>query len=131
MNDRIADGRSDAEWRTQNSDANSGAETAGGQDQRTMALLGWALMLAGVVTFFAAVAAVIVAYVNRGNAPQPWRSHFDKIIGSFWIWLILNILGAPLILLFGLGYVVLAIAAIWLAVVGVVNLFRAADNRPA
>ncbi|MGZ0189121.1 MAG: hypothetical protein ACKVH0_14145 [Alphaproteobacteria bacterium] len=47
----------------------------------------------------------------------------------FWIWVILSIIGVPLILLFGLGFLVLAVATIWTAVVGVLGLIRAAENK--
>jgi len=70
-------------------------------------------------------------FVKRGEATVLWRSHYDGVVRMFWIWLLLTIIGTPLILLFGLGYLILGVAAIWTAVVGVVGLFRAADNRPA
>ena len=126
----IPDGRKDAEWQAAAAPPHERL-TEDADDLRTMALLAWALMLAGVVTFLAALAGVVVAYAKRGAAPEPWRSHFDRVIRCFWIWLLLNIVGAPLILLFGLGYLVLAVAAIWLAATGVVCLVRAAENRPA
>lgn len=92
-------------------------------------MLSWALLLAGLITFFGALAGVIVAYVKRGDAPPLWRAHYDGVIQMFWIWLILSIIGAPLVLLFGLGFIILAIATIWTAVVGVLGLIRASENR--
>ena len=70
----------------------------------------------------AALAAVIVAYVKRGDAPPLWREHYTATIRMFWIWLILSIIGLPLILVFGLGFLVMAVATIWTAVVGVLGL---------
>lgn len=122
----------DAEWRaTGDAAPASRADGAHDRDDRTMVLLAWALLLAGIVTFFAGLAAVVVAYVKRGDASDLWRSHYDGVVRMFWIWLLLTIVGTPLILLFGLGYLVLAVAAIWTAVVGVSGLFRASENRPA
>lgn len=100
-----------------------------GEDYRTLALLAWVLLLAGLFTFIGGVAAVVVAYVKRSDAPPLWQSHFSAIIRMFWIWLALTIIGAPLILLFGLGYLVMGAATIWTAAVGVLGLLRASENR--
>lgn len=99
-------------------------------DERTMAMLAWALLLAGVVTFIAGVVAVIIAYARRGGAPDLWRGHYGAVIKMFWIWLLLLVIGTPLTLIV-IGYAVLAVATIWTAVVGVRGLFRAAENKPA
>ncbi|MEQ9126088.1 MAG: hypothetical protein RIM80_26385 [Alphaproteobacteria bacterium] len=96
-----------------------------------MAMLAWALLLAGVLTFFVGIVAAIVAYAKRGAAPPLWQGHYDAVIRMFWIWLLLTIVGTPLILLLGLGYLVLAVAAVWTAAVGVRGLIRASENRPA
>lgn len=111
-----------------NPEAAPGADHADRSDERTMALLAWALMLAGIVTFIAGIAAVIVAYVRRGDADPLWRSHYDGVVRMFWIWLVLTLIGAPLTLLL-VGYPILAIAAIWTAAVGIRGLFRASENR--
>lgn len=140
MNDRIEGGdKKDANWNlppetpgAANSAPNGGPPPGGlvdKDDDRTMALLAWALLLAGIVTGIAAVAAVIVAYVRRGSANDVWRSHFDGVVRMFWIWLILTLIGAPLTLVL-IGYVLLAVAAIWTAAIGVRGLFRASENRP-
>lgn len=123
----------DAEWRTQDGEVaesrQASPEDDGRSDHRTMVLLTWALLLAGLFTFVAGIAAVIVAYAKRGDAGAPWRSHYDKAVQIFWIWLLLTLIGAPLTLVL-VGYVVLAIAAIWTAAAGVVGLIRASENRP-
>ena len=124
----------DAEWRPDMGDDQTPngptKSVTSGEDHRTMAMLAWALLVAGVVTGIAALAGVLVAYVKRGDAPTLWRGHYDGVVRMFWIWLLLTIVGTPLILLFGLGYLILAVAAVWTAVVGVVGLFRASENRP-
>lgn len=125
VQDRI-DG--DAAWRPDDP-APRPPNGADSNDERTMAMLAWALLLAGVVTFVAGVVAVIVAYARRGNAPEPWRGHYGAVIRMFWIWLLLLVIGTPLTLIV-VGYAVLAIATIWTAVVGVRGLFRASENKP-
>lgn len=131
----------DAEWRADNTSRADGGGNAqppnaapdgdqSAEDHRTMVMLSWALLIAGVITGFAALAAVIVAYVKRGGSPNLWRGHYDRVIRTFWIWVVLSIIGAPLILLFGLGFLILAAAAIYTVAVGVVGLSRAAESRP-
>lgn len=124
----------DAEWRSETVESTMRHEAAttanSAEDHRTMAMLAWALLAAGVVTGIAAFAAVLVAYVKRGDASPLWRGHYNGVVRMFWIWLLLTIVGTPLILLFGLGYLILAVAAIWTAVVSVVGLIRASENKP-
>ena len=66
-------------------------------DSRTMALAAWVLLLAGVVTFLPGIIAAIIAYAKRGNAPEPWRGHFDAVIRMFWIWFWLTVIATVLI----------------------------------
>ncbi len=129
MTAKRIDGQGDARWEP-DLPPTGGAPGPKHDEHRTMAMLAWALLLAGVVMFLPGLAAGIVAYVKRGGAPPLWRGHYDRIIRMFWIWLILVMIGTPLVLIL-IGYAVLAIAAIWTAVVGVVGLIRAAENKPA
>lgn len=126
---RIERDGGDAEWRAAGRPPRPSGDD--GSEERTMAMLAWALLLAGVLTFFVGIVAAIVAYAKRGAAPPLWRGHYDAVIRMFWIWLLLTIVGTPLILLLGLGYLVLAVAAVWTAAVGVRGLIRASENRPA
>jgi len=126
---RIEQDGGDAEWRAAGRPLRPSGDD--GSEDRTMAMLAWALLLAGVLTFFVGIVAAIVAYAKRGAAPPLWQGHYDAVIRMFWIWLLLTIVGTPLILLLGLGYLVLAVAAIWTAAVGVRGLIRASENRPA
>lgn len=123
-----ADGQNDAKWDP--GELRRSAPGPKSDEHRTMAMLAWALLLAGVVAFLPGLAAGIVAYVKRDGAPALWRGHYDRIIRMFWIWLILVMIGTPLVLIL-VGYAVLAVAAIWTAVVGVIGLIRAIENKPA
>jgi uncharacterized membrane protein len=120
---------SDAQYRENPGNGSPPLAPPAGDDYRTMAMIAWALLLAGLVKGFAGIAAVIVAYIKRDEAPPLWQSHYNATIRMFWIWAILSIIGGPLILLFGLGFIVLAVATIWTAVVGVLGLVPAAENR--
>jgi uncharacterized membrane protein len=48
----------------------------------------------------------------------------------FWIWLVLTCIGVPLTLIL-IGYVPLAVAAVWTAAVGVVGFIKVLESRPA
>lgn len=99
-------------------------------NERVIVLLAWGFLLAGIFTFFFGIVAAVVAYVKRNEASTLWRGHYDAVIRMFWIWFVLTIIGAPLTIIF-IGYVPLAIAAVWTAAVGVVGFIKALENRPA
>ena len=124
----LNDAAQDADWRPTGEPPPPNRD--GKDDHRTMALLAWALLLAGVITFVAGPVAAIVAYAKRRDAPLLWRGHYDAVIRMFWIWLLLTVAGTPLMLVL-VGYPILAIAAIWTAAIGVRGLIRASENRPA
>jgi len=56
---------------------------------------------------------VIIAYVKRGDAKQAWiEDHFRWQINTFWITLILGIIGTVTIFI-GIGWLILLASAIW------------------
>ena len=74
------------------------------------------------------IIAVIVSYIYRGDARGTWlESHFDWAIRTFWwalaIAVVVALISAPLVLLFGLG---LATWFIGLALLGVWAIYRIA-----
>jgi uncharacterized membrane protein len=85
------------------------------------------------------IIAVIINYVKRGDARGTWlESHFAWQISTFWQavgWsVVIAIIGFPLILLFGVGLIVLAVGFF---VLGVWAIYRIAkgwsalrDRRP-
>ena len=93
-------------------------------------LLAWGFLLAGIFTFIFGIVAVVIAYAKRGDAPPLWQSHYSAVIRMFWIWLVLTCIGVPLTLIL-IGYIPLAIAAVWTAAVGVVGFIKALESRPA
>ena len=74
------------------------------------------------------IIAVIIGYVKRDDARGTWlESHFAWAIRTFWIALaiavVVGLVGLPLVLLFGLGFVVWAVG---LAVLGLWAIYRIA-----
>ena len=115
----------DQNWRTPPPQA-----AAGHDDDRMVVLLAWGFLLAGIFTLIFGLVAAVIAYMKCSSAPPVWQSHYNAVIRMFWIWFVLTIIGVPLTLVL-VGYVPLAIAAIWTAAVGVVGFIKALESRPA
>jgi len=74
------------------------------------------------------IIAVIIGYVKRDDARGTWLdSHFTWAIRTFWMALaiavVIGLVGLPLVLLFGLGFVVWAVG---LALLGLWAIYRIA-----
>ena len=67
----------------------------GAASPRTWAILVWSLYLASFLTvFFTAVVGVIIAYVKRDDlAGTIYESHMTSAIRSFWVVVILGLIG--------------------------------------
>lgn len=71
------------------------------------------LYLAGIVFGLLGIIGVVMAYVNRGDAPEWLRSHYDFQIRTFWIGLLYLFVG--IILTFAIiGFFVLLFWVVWL-----------------
>ena len=98
---------------------------------RTMAIIVYALMLASFVSMHTAgIVAVILAYVKRGDARGTiWETHFDAVISTFWISLIVLIVAIPLCFVV-IGIPILFGLAIWYLYRNIKGLVRAIDGQP-
>lgn len=72
---------------------------------------GAASVLGSFLFGWPSIIAVIIGYVKRGDAQGSWlESHFAWAIRTFWIALaigaLVGLVGLPLVLVFGLGFVV-------------------------
>lgn len=83
-------------------------------DARHLTLVIYGLQLAGILIALTPVIGVIVNHAKRRDvAGTVYASHFDWQIRSFW-WTVLWLgMGALLLPLFGVGALVMALAAIW------------------
>lgn len=81
----------------------------------TMAMVVYALLLAGFVVGITPIVGVIIAYVYRGKGP-PWLDgHYRYQIRTFWIGLLYASVAA-LLSLIGIGLILMLGLAIWLIV---------------
>lgn len=99
---------------------------------KTFAMVGYILMVASVLTGgLAAVAALVLAYVKRGDAGNSWvASHFTWQIRSLWWCLAWSVLGG-VTLAFGVGWLILVGVCVWYVYRIVRGLVRLTDRRAA
>ena len=92
-----------------------------------MAKAVYILYIAGIVIGITGIIGVIIAYVNKGEAPQWLQSHYRFQIRTFWIGAIYLIVGT-LLSFFLIGYLILLFWVIWL-VVRCIKGFRKLDQQ--
>src|ERR1700749_1532122 len=67
-------------------------------DQRILAIIGYGLYLVGwPCLHMPTIARLVLAYIKRDDARGTiWESHFDNLIETFWISLVVGIVAIPL-----------------------------------
>ena len=85
------------------------------------------LYLIGLATGLTLVIGVIMAYVNKDEAPEWLRTHYDFQIRTFWIGLLYCVIGGILSIVL-IGFLVLLFWAVWL-IVRVVKGFKHLEQR--
>jgi len=109
----------------------SSPSTSEGISPQTWTIIVWGLYLAGYFTFaISVIVALIIAYVKRPElAGTPYASHMTSAIRTFWISLIVGLIGAVLLII-GIGFVILGLLALWQLFRIIRGLIRALDGRP-
>ncbi|MEH0742598.1 hypothetical protein H4F05_13875 [Vibrio cholerae] len=97
---------------------------------RTHVLITYGLLLLGVFTGgLLSIAGVIWAYVKRADAKGTvFESHFSNATKTFWVSVILSILGV-LTLVFVVGYIVLLAALVYSLYKYIKGIARAIDSK--
>ncbi|HUO99381.1 MAG TPA: hypothetical protein VMU01_11975 [Rhizomicrobium sp.] len=98
---------------------------------RIMAIVSYVLFLVGWPTLhLATVAAVIIAYVQRGDVRGTvWESHFEAIISTFWISLVIGAVAVPLCFVI-VGIPLMIGLIVWFLYRTIRGLVHAIDTRP-
>lgn len=101
-------------------------------DARTFTIIIYGLYIGGVLTSGATgIVGVIMAYIKRAEYKGTiWESHVENAIHAFWVCFLLSIVSIPLMLLFGLGFIVLAGAVIYFLYRSIKGLIAAIDSKP-
>jgi uncharacterized membrane protein len=79
------------------------------------AKLVYILYLAGLIIGITGVVGVIMAYINKSDAPEWLQSHYRFQIRTFWIGFLYLVIGSILSMVF-VGFFVLLFWAVWLIV---------------
>jgi uncharacterized membrane protein len=73
------------------------------------------LYLVGIVFGLTAIVGVIMAYVNKTDAPEWLATHYQFQIRTFWIGLLYLVIGATLAAVF-IGYLIILFWVVWLII---------------
>ncbi len=100
-------------------------------DSRTLSIIAYGLFLVGWPTLhLATIAAVILAYIKRGEAAGTiWESHFNNVIHTFWISLLIGVVVFPLCLVL-IGIPLMGLLIVWFLYRTIKGLVQAIDNKP-
>jgi uncharacterized membrane protein len=97
---------------------------------KTLAIVVYALQALGFINGITWIVGVVIDYVKRDEAAGTWlESHFRWQIGTFWWGLLWGVIGAVLLLVL-IGYVVWAVAGIWVIYRIVKGWLYLNDNKP-
>ncbi len=107
------------------------ANTPAVDSNRTLVIVSYILFLVGWPTLhLATLGGVILAYVQRAEARGSiWEGHYEAIISTFWISLVVGLAAIPLCLV-GVGFLILAGVVIWFLYRVIRGLVHALDNKP-
>jgi len=100
-----------------------------GLSDATFALLVYILYFIAYFTGISAVIGVIIAHVKAGTADPVLATHFRFQIRTFWIGLLIIVIGAVLTLVL-VGFLILLLWVIWSLVRNVKGIIALNDGRP-
>lgn len=96
---------------------------------RTMALIIYVLYCIGYFTGITAVIGVVLAYLQRRDAPEWLRSHYTYQIYTFWLGLAALVAGSLLTVVL-IGFVILLLWFVWTAIRLAIGLSELHKGRP-
>jgi uncharacterized membrane protein len=108
-----------------------GAPAAIESDHRLLAIIGYGLYLVGwPCLHMPTIAGVVLAYIKRDDVRGTiWESHFQNMIETFWVSLVLLIVAVPLCFVV-VGIPLLIGTVVWFLYRTIKGLIRAIENRP-
>ncbi|WP_196592665.1 DUF4870 family protein [Pectinatus sottacetonis] len=97
---------------------------------KNLTLLVYVLHLLGVFFFITPFAAIIINYIKRDDMSGTWlESHFAWQIKTFWIGLLLGVVGA-ITSFFIIGLFILILDGIWLLYRNIKGILSLNENKP-
>lgn len=73
------------------------------------------LFLANIIIQFLGIIGVVVAYVNKSDAPAWLQSHYQFQIRTFWIGLLYLVIGILLAMVF-IGWLIILFWVVWVVI---------------
>ncbi len=99
-------------------------------EQRNWALAVWLLYLGGHITLVTVIAGLVIAYMKRDDfAGTPYQSHMISAIRTFWISLVVGLIGIALVIV-GIGIFILFALVVWTIFRCVRGLVKAINDQP-
>lgn len=98
---------------------------------KTLALVVYILQIAALINGLTAIIAVVISYIKVDDAEVPeWiRTHYRWQIRTFWICLLLSVLGIVTFFVI-IGYFILLFTLIWYVYRLIKGLIRLSDGQP-
>jgi uncharacterized membrane protein len=91
------------------------SEVIANNDKDSTAKIIYVLYLAGIVVGITGIIGVVMAYINRGEAPEWLKSHYTFQIRTFWIGFLYAFIGVITTAIF-IGVIILLFTLVWLIV---------------
>lgn len=102
---------------------------SGGFDMNRPTIIGL-LYLGSYITGISGIVGLVLAYVWRGEAHQPWEAtHYTYLIRTFWIGLVVAVIGVVLAVVL-IGIPILIAVGIWWLVRTIMSLVNAQKRAP-
>jgi len=99
------------------------------QEDITLPLVVYVLYLASLLVGVTVIIGLVVAYKQQDKAPVWIQSHYRYLIRTFWIGLVIALIGLAT-LWSALGYVILLIASFWFMLRCMMGVYRLSKREP-
>ncbi len=93
-------------------EANIVSEAGGDAAEGRTANLIYILYLLSLIFGVTSLVGLVMAYINKGDAPEWVQSHYRFQIRTFWIGLLFGVIGAVTVA-FGVGILILVFVCVW------------------
>jgi uncharacterized membrane protein len=87
-------------------------ENANNRSTANMAQIVYILYLASLILGITQIVGVIIAYINKSDAPEWVRSHFQFQIRTFWMGILYSVIGLATMYIL-IGFAILFAALVW------------------
>lgn len=107
------------------------SDVSTGQAENTegMAKIVYVLYLASIIVGVTSIVGVIIAYINKAEAPEWLKSHYQFQIRTFWIALLFSFIGVITSAIL-VGFIILLLTLVWF-IIRCIKGLQALDKKEA